>query len=75
MFIMLLKFVSNMDGYMMKFQIFESKYNFRCHVNSSGIYVVTISIYMRYYFNYESLLQGSRYTLLSDDGYLNGAQL
>jgi len=75
MSIMPLACVNTMGGYMMKFEIFESKYNFQCHVNSIGTYVVTISNYMRHYFNYQSLLQGSRFTLPSDAGYLNCVQL
>jgi len=67
--------VNYMDGHMIKFDIFESEYNFQCHANSAGSYVVSISNFMRHYFNYQSLIHGSDFTLPSDVGYLNCVKL
>ena len=68
-------FVSSLDsmnGHMIKFEIFEDKNNkHQCHSNNVGTFVVSISHFMRAYFNYQSLLRGADFTLPSDAGYLN----
>jgi len=63
--------VNYMNGHMIKFEMFESNNNFQCHSNTVGTFVVSISHYMRAYFNYQSLLQGADFRLPSDAGYLN----
>jgi len=63
--------VNYMNGHMIKFEMFESSNNYQCHSNNLGTFVVSISHYMRAYFNYQSLLQGADFKLPSDAGYLN----
>ena len=61
-----------MNGHMIKFEMFENKNNkYQCHSNNVGTFVVSISHFMRAYFNYQSLLRGADFTLPSDAGYLN----
>jgi len=59
------------NGNMIKFQLFSSSNNFQCHNNNLGTFVVSISHYMRAYFNYQALIRGSDFKLPSDAGYLN----
>jgi len=64
--------VNYMNGHMIKFEMFENKNNkHQCHSNNVGTFVVSISHFMRAYFNYQSLLRGADFTLPSDAGYLN----
>lgn len=63
--------VNYMNGHMIKFEMFENNNNFQCHSNTVGTFVVSISHFMRAYFNYQSLLQGANFRLPSDAGYLN----
>lgn len=63
--------VNYMNGHMIKFELFESTNNFQCHANNLGTFVVSISHYMRAYFNYQALVRGEDFKLPSDAGYLN----
>ena len=56
---------------MIKFEMFENNNNFQCHTNNLGTFVVSISHYMRAYFNYQALIRGENFRLPSDAGYLN----
>jgi hypothetical protein len=60
-----------MNGHMIKFELFESSNNLQCHTNNLGTFVVSISHYMRAYFNYQALIRGQDFKLPSDAGYLN----
>lgn len=60
-----------MNGHMIKFEMFENNNNFQCHTNNLGTFVVSISHYMRAYFNYQALVRGENFRLPSDAGYLN----
>merc|ERR1740124_1845083 len=75
MSIMPVSCVNYMNGNLIKFQMFNNKYNFQCHSNAIGTYVTSISHYMRVHFNYLSLIKGSEFELPSDVGYLNCVQL
>ena len=61
----------SMNGHMIKFEMFENNNNFQCHTNNLGTFVVSISHYMRAYFNYQALVRGEDFKLPSDAGYLN----
>lgn len=63
--------VNYMNGHMIKFEMYENSGNFQCHSNNKGTFVVSISHYMRAYFNYQSLVRGEDFKLPSDAGYLN----
>jgi len=67
--------VNYMNGHMIKFQLFEETNNFQCRSGNIGTFVVSISHYMRAYFNYQSLVQGQNFKLPSDAGYLNCVML
>jgi len=67
--------VNYMNGQMIKFQMFEETNNFQCRMGNIGTFVVSISHYMRAYFNYQSLVQGQNFKLPSDAGYLNCVML
>ena len=60
-----------MNGHMIKYELYEKSNNFQCHNNNVGTFVVSISHYMRAYFNYQALLRGENFKLPSDAGYLN----
>lgn len=60
-----------MNGNFVKFELFENSNNFQCHAANLGTFIVSISHYMRAYFNYQSLLQGPDFKLPTDAGYLN----
>jgi len=75
MSIMPISCVNYNDSHMIKFDMFESENNFQCHANSVGTYVVSISHFMRHYFNYQSLVLGNDFELPSDVGYLNCVKL
>jgi hypothetical protein len=63
--------ILSMNGHMIKFEMFEKGNNFQCHTNNLGTFVVSISHYMRAYFNYQALILGQDFKLPSDAGYLN----
>ena len=65
----------SMNGHMIKFEMFEKSNNFQCHTNNLGTFVVSISHYMRAYFNYQALIRGEDFKLPSDAGYLNCVML
>jgi hypothetical protein len=65
----------SMNGHMIKFEMYENKSNFQCHANNLGTFVVSISHYMRAYFNYQALIRGEDFKLPSDAGYLNCVML
>jgi len=67
--------INYMNGYMIKFEFVESSGNLQCHTRNLGTFVVSISHYMRAYFNYQALIQGKNFRLPSDAGYLNCVQL
>jgi len=67
--------INYMNKDMIKFEMFNKEYNFQCHSNSVGTYLVSISHYMRVHFNYQSLIKGEDFTLPSDVGYLNCVQI
>lgn len=60
---------------MIKFQFFEKANSLSCHFNSLGTFVVSIAHYMRAYFNYEALTQGTDFQLPNDAAYLNCVKL
>lgn len=63
--------VNYMNEHMVKFEMFKSKNKRQCHSNdATGTFVVSISHYMRAYFNYRSLLEGANFNLPSDAMYL-----
>lgn len=63
------------NGHMIKFQLFEkSNYN-NCHFKNLGTFVVSIAHYMRAYFNYQALTEGTDFKLPSDASYLNCVKL
>lgn len=63
--------VNYMNGNFIKFELFENSNNFQCHAANLGTFIVSISHYMRAYFNYQALLQGPDFKLPTDAGYLN----
>lgn len=73
--IMPISCINYMNGHMIKFEMYENKSNFQCHANNLGTFVVSISHYMRAYFNYQALIQGEGFKLPSDAGYLNCVML
>jgi hypothetical protein len=57
---------------MIKFDLFdETSSSYQCHFNQIGTFVVSISHYMRAYFNYLAISHGRDFSLPSDAGYLN----
>jgi len=63
------------NGHMIKFQFFEkSNYN-NCHFKNIGTFVVSIAHYMRAYFNYQALTEGTDFKLPADASYLNCVKL
>jgi len=63
--------VNYMNGNFIKFELFENTNNFQCHAANLGTFIVSISHYMRAYFNYQALVQGPDFKLPRDAGYLN----
>ena len=61
----------SMNGNFIKFELFENTNNFQCHAANLGTFIVSISHYMRAYFNYQALVQGPDFKLPRDAGYLN----
>jgi hypothetical protein len=56
---------------MIKFQLFDSANSYQCHFAEISTFVVSISHYMRAYFNYRALKEGQDFTLPSDAAYLD----
>jgi hypothetical protein len=56
---------------MIKFQLFDSAASRQCHFNEISTFVVSISHYMRAYFNYQALRQGDSFKLPQDAALLN----
>jgi hypothetical protein len=56
---------------MIKFQLFDTSQSYQCHFAEISTFVVSISHYMRAYFNYKALTMGSEFSLPSDAVYLN----
>jgi hypothetical protein len=56
---------------MIKFQLFDSADSYQCHFSEISTFVVSIAHYMRAYFNYEALTEGTDFTLPDDAAYLN----
>lgn len=56
---------------MIKFQLFDSEKSYQCHFAEISTFVVSISHYMRAYFNYQALTQGTDFQLPADAAYLN----
>ena len=63
------------NGHMIKFQFFEKSSSLNCHFKNLGTFVVSISHYMRAYFNYKALEDGSDFDLPGDVGFLNVSQI
>ena len=55
---------------MIKFQLFDSANSYQCHFSEISTFVVSISHYMRAYFNYQALKEGTEFQLPSDAAYL-----
>ena len=60
---------------MIKFQFFEKSSSLNCHFKNLGTFVVSISHYMRAYFNYQALAYGDDFELPGDVGFLNCVML
>lgn len=60
---------------MIKFQLFEKTNYNNCHFKNLGTFVVSIAHYMRAYFNYQALTEGTDFQLPSDASYLNCVKL
>jgi hypothetical protein len=56
---------------MIKFQLFDSSQSYQCHFAEISTFVVSISHYMRAYFNYKALTMGTDFSLPSDAAFLN----
>ena len=56
---------------MIKFQLFDSATSHQCHFSEISTFVVSVAHYMRAYFNYQALRQGSNFALPSDASLLN----
>ena len=56
---------------MIKFQLFDSSQSYQCHFAEIATFVVSISHYMRAYFNYLALSEGQDFSLPDDAAYLN----
>jgi hypothetical protein len=56
---------------MIKFQLFDSATSRQCHFSEISTFVVSVAHYMRAYFNYQALRQGSGFALPADASLLN----
>jgi hypothetical protein len=56
---------------MIKFDLYKSENNYKCHFNQVGSFVVSIAHFMRAYFNYQAITNGKDFSLPGDAGYLN----
>jgi hypothetical protein len=59
------------SGHMIKFQLFDSATSHQCHFSEISTFVVSVAHYMRAYFNYQALRQGSSFALPQDASLLN----
>ena len=59
------------NNHVIKFDFFQNKDEDQCHYKNMGSFVVSISHYMRAYFNYQALAHGDDFNLPDDAGYLN----
>lgn len=59
------------NGHMIKFELFENQNNYQCHFKNLGTHVVSISHFMRAYFNQQAVIYGDEFSLPGDAGYLN----
>ena len=55
---------------MIKFQLFDSANSYQCHFSEISTFVVSISHYMRAYFNYQALKDVNDFELPTDAAYL-----
>lgn len=62
-------------GHMIKFELFENNNSYQCHFKNLGSYVVSVAHYMRAYFNYQFVVNGDKFSLPNDAGYLTCVQL
>ena len=62
-------------GHMIKFELYRSENNYKCHFNQIGSFVVSIAHYMRAYFNYQAIMNGKDFSLPGDAGYLNVSEV
>jgi hypothetical protein len=60
---------------MIKFQLFDSANSYQCHFSEISTFVVSISHYMRAYFNYQALKEGTDFKLPGDAVYLDCTQM
>jgi hypothetical protein len=60
---------------MIKFQFFEKSSGYNCHFKNLGTFVVSIAHFMRAYFNYQALTEGTDFKLPADASYLNCVKL
>lgn len=51
------------NGHMIKFELFENSSNYQCHFKNLGTFVVSITHFMRAYFNHQALLKGRNFKL------------
>jgi hypothetical protein len=59
------------SGHMIKFQLFDSERSRQCHYAEISTFVVSISHFMRAFFNYQALAYGQDFRLPEDAAYLN----
>jgi hypothetical protein len=59
------------NGHMIKFQLFDAAHSYQCHFAEISTFVVSISHFMRAYFNYKALELGKDFELPADAAYLN----
>ena len=59
------------SGHSIKFQLFDTAQSYQCHMGEISTFVVSISRYMRAYFNYQALALGEDFALPSDAAFLN----
>jgi hypothetical protein len=69
--IMPLSCINYNSGHMIKFQLFDTAKSYQCHFAEISTFVVSISHYMRAYFNYLALTEGRDFQLPDDAAYLN----
>lgn len=63
--------VHSNSGHSIKFQLFDTAQSYQCHFGEISTFVVSISRYMRAYFNYQALALGEEFVLPSDAAFLN----
>ena len=60
---------------MIKFQLYKTANSYQCHFSEISTFVVSISHYMRAYFNYQALEQGQDFTIPDDASFLSCTQV